>query len=169
MKLSNLFLGLGLSMVVIACGDDSPGGGGSGGSPSSGGGGTASTGGNNQGGEGGEATGGGGAAAGGGGAGTGGDATGGSAQGGAAQGGNGDGGAGGGTCEVITEDASAIGDICVPNGPPCPEGYTCQEVDGFVTEYHCAILCTDTCECPTDTECLEMADKNNSWMECQGG
>lgn len=149
-------LTLGICILAISCGDDSttPGGGGAGASNAGGSGGTTADGG---------------ATNGGGGSNQGGDnlgGTGGTGEGGETQGGGSEGGSGGGSCEPITDDASHIQEDCTGNAP-CPEGYTCQQADGIVLDEYCAILCTQDCECPADTLCVEQMDKGGSWTECR--
>ena len=68
-------------------------------------------------------------------------------------------------CVPITEDGSAIGQNCM--GAPCPEDYTCQDINGFQFQQLCAILCEEDCECPEDHSCQMQQDKINVWTECR--
>jgi hypothetical protein len=121
-------------------------------------------------------------AAGAGGTSAGGASTGGTSAGGASTGGSNSGGSTGGsntggsntgggtggtsTCMPKTTDASKIGADCSGASVTCPAGYECWEFAGFALQHYCAILCEDTCECPSGTTCIMKSDKAKSWKEC---
>ena len=76
-----------------------------------------------------------------------------------------DGGTTGAVCEP-PDDGAAIGQDC-GGGGLCPMGYTCQPFVGFVFQESCQILCTEQCECPMGTACVQVVDKTGiPWMQC---
>jgi hypothetical protein len=71
-------------------------------------------------------------------------------------------------CEPLTEDASAIGQVCAGEGD-CPDGYMCFDPGGIVANPGCHILCTQDCECPASHTCLHFLGKGIEWDECAPG
>jgi hypothetical protein len=76
-------------------------------------------------------------------------------------------------------DSGTTGDVCEPpddgasigldcaGGGMCPPGYTCQGFSGIVFQESCQILCTQDCECPMGTTCIQVVDKGGiPWMQC---
>ena len=65
----------------------------------------------------------------------------------------------------ITEDGSAVGQTCMD--APCPEGYTCQDIQGFQFQQLCEIICEEDCDCPEDHVCAMHNDKTMiPWFQC---
>lgn len=70
------------------------------------------------------------------------------------------------SCEPRTEDGTAIGMECDPNGAPCPAGYTCLGFSGIVQQFSCQIECKMSCDCPPEHTCQEMRDKAGTFTVC---
>jgi|SRR5688572_21938128 len=71
------------------------------------------------------------------------------------------------SCEPITDDPSAIGDDCFGAPLSCPEGYTCQALNGVQLQMLCQIICVEDCDCPQGYTCEMMEDKTMiPWFQC---
>jgi hypothetical protein len=69
-------------------------------------------------------------------------------------------------CEPLTEDPSAILELCESDDDCADDAYTCWEIIGIVAQWRCSILCEADCECPVGYSCVMHSDKVKSWHEC---